>query len=44
VFDLDGEFWEAKRVDGDACSTVRGVFVEADGEDDWEVGETDDTF
>jgi hypothetical protein len=40
VFDLDGEIWEVKRVDGDVV--LYGVFGEDDGEDDWEVGETED--
>ena len=42
VFDLDGEFWEVKRVDGDVV--LYGVFREDDGEDDWEVGETEDIY
>ena len=40
VFDLDGEIWEVKRVDRGVV--MYGVFGEDDGEDDWEVGETED--
>jgi hypothetical protein len=40
VFDLDREFWEVKRVDGDVV--LYGVFWGGDGKDDWEVGETKD--
>ena len=40
VFDLDGEFWEVKKVDGDVV--LYGVFGEDDGEDNWEVGESKD--
>jgi hypothetical protein len=39
LFGIDGGFWEVKRVDGDVV--MCGKIGEDDGEEDWEVGETD---